>query len=887
MARDIRTNFVLDGEAKYKSALKSISLEMRLLDSELGKATAGLDKNADAMQFLSATSTSLQKKMDVQKQKIEAVAKELAETEKAYGENSDEAKRLAIALNKAESELGKMAKELTDNDRKMEELKRSTDDAGNEMKQFEKKIDSAGDKARDASCKFENFGSALKTGLVKGAQAAAVAVAAVGAAIGAVTVKSFNLAVEFETAFTSVKKTVEGTDEQMAELEKGIRDMAKEVPATAVEISAVAEAAGQLGIETDNILEFSRVMIDLGEATNITAAEGSALAAQFANVMQMDQSNFDRFGATIVDLGNNSATTEADILSMAQRLAGAGKQVGMSEADVLGFAAALSSVGIDAEAGGSALSKVMVEMQLAAQKGGKDLEDFASVAGVSAQEFAQMYKDDAAAAMTVFVEGLGTLEDRGQDALVVLDDMGITEVRMRDALLRASNAGDLFSDSLDTANTAWGKNNALSKEAEQRYATTASQMQILKNTVSDLGISFGQELLPTVRAVMSEISTALADGFQAEDISTIGDSISSVLVDILAGVGNALPEVAKVLTNLITSAVDIVSTILPELMPVLLDSAFVLLDSLLGAILENVDPIAEMVTQLVLGLADFIIDNLPMVIEAAIQLVLAVATGILEALPEMMPAIMSMLQTIVNVVLDNLPLIIQTGLALLVAVIQGLQDARPQLAEMVPEIVQTIVDVIIDNLPLIISAGVDIIGAVIEGVLAEKMTLLAALPEIVNGIIDKFAETDWAQIGVDILLGIGNGIANTVGSVVDKAVSAAQDIAGGIQDFFGIASPSKLMTEYGGFISEGLANGIDAKSGLAQDAIDGLLPPTLDAKVSAEMLSSSELGGTVKKTVEHTGVIRVEGANSEGQLVAVVDMIVNQLRRDAMMAGTS
>ena len=129
--------------------------------------------------------------------------------------------------------------------------------------------------------------------------------------------------------------------------------------------------------------------------------------------------------------------------------------------------------------------KVMVEMQLAAQKGGKDLENFASVAGVSAQEFAQMYKDDAAAAMTVFVEGLGTLEDRGQDALVVLDDMGITEVRMRDALLRASNAGDLFADSLDTANTAWGENNALSKEAEQRYATTASQMQILKNTVSD------------------------------------------------------------------------------------------------------------------------------------------------------------------------------------------------------------------------------------------------------------------------------------------------------------------------------------------------------------------------------------------------------------------
>ena len=114
MARDVRTSFVLDGEAKYKSALKGISLEMRLLDSELGKATAGLDKNADAMQFLSATSTSLQKKMDVQKQKIEAVAKELAETEKGISARTRTKQRgTGIVLNKLNLNSCKMAKELT------------------------------------------------------------------------------------------------------------------------------------------------------------------------------------------------------------------------------------------------------------------------------------------------------------------------------------------------------------------------------------------------------------------------------------------------------------------------------------------------------------------------------------------------------------------------------------------------------------------------------------------------------------------------------------------------------------------------------------------------------------------------------------------------------
>lgn len=769
MARDIRTSFVLDGEAKYKSALKSISLEMRLLDSELGKATAGLDKNADAMQFLTATSTTLQKKMDVQKQKIEAVAKELADAEKAYGENSEQAKKLAITLNKAESELGKMAKELTDNDRKMEELKRSTDDAGNELKQFENKVDSAGNEAKESAGKFDNLGGALKSGLVMGAEAAAVAVAALAAA----TVAAVNAVVDLAAESANWADELLTTSTQM-----GI---------SAETLQEWSYAARFIDTDTESMQKgMYRVVKAMGEATSagssyIQIADGLSVALydNNGNLKDSEQLFYDSIDA----IGQMTNETEREI---------------------------------------------------AAQE----------IFGKSYQEMIPLINAGS--------EGLRAYAQEAQSAGVILSDDVVGSLGAYDDVLQRVDA----------------QQDALKKS-------------FIVNFIPAL--TAGSDAL---MGIMSDASKALEDGFQAEDIATIGDSISGVLVEILAGVGSALPEVAKVLTNLITSAVNIVSAILPELMPVLLDSAFVLLDSLLGAILDNVDPIAEMVTQLVLGLADFIIENLPMVIEAAIQLVLAVATGILEALPEMIPAVMSMIQTIVIVVLENLPMIIQTGLALLVAVIQGLQEALPQLAGMVPEIVQTIVEVIIDSLPLIISAGIEILIAVIGGLIEAIPQLIAAIPQIITAIIDTFAETDWAQIGIDILTGIGNGIADAVGSVVDKAVSAAEDISGGIKDFFGIASPSKLMTEYGGFISEGLAKGIDAKSGLAQDAIDGLLPPTLDARVSAEMLSSSELGGTVRKTVEHTGVIRVEGVNSEGQFVAAVDMIVNQLRRDAMMAGT-
>src|SRR5690606_23181063 len=157
-----------------------------------------------------------------------------------------------------------------------------------------------------------------------------------------------------ESAFAGVEKTVDATEEELNALKKGIRDMAKEIPATTTEISKVAEAAGQLGIETDSILSFTRVMIDLGETTNLSAEEAATTLARFANVTKMSQKDFDKLGATIVDLGNNFATTEAEIAQMGMNLASAGTQIGMSQSDIMALATALSSVGLEAQAGGTA-----------------------------------------------------------------------------------------------------------------------------------------------------------------------------------------------------------------------------------------------------------------------------------------------------------------------------------------------------------------------------------------------------------------------------------------------------------------------------------------------------------------------------------------------------
>lgn len=305
-----------------------------------------------------------------------------------------------------------------------------------------------------------------------------------------------NSAIQFESAFAGVRKTVNGTEEDFAKLEQGIQDMAKTMPQSASDIAGVAEAAGQLGIQTDSILDFTKTMIMLGDATNLSSEEAATQLARFANIVQMSQDNFDRLGSSVVALGNNLATTEAEIVAMGMRLAGAGNQIGLTEAQIMSFAGALSSVGIEAEAGGTAFSQVMIELQSAVENGGETLEDFANVANMTSEQFAKAFKEDAAGAIVAFISGLNDTERLGKSTLGVIESLGMTEIRLRDTLLRAAGAGDLLSQSLEIGTTAWEENNALANEAEQRYATMASRLAMLKNRLNDVAMQVGDILMP-------------------------------------------------------------------------------------------------------------------------------------------------------------------------------------------------------------------------------------------------------------------------------------------------------------------------------------------------------------------------------------------------------
>lgn len=415
--------------------------------------------------------------------------------------------------------------EIADFKRQMDAARRSVSDVGDETgKQSQKATTALGRLVQSADKNRESW-DRIGTTLI------GFGVATVGA-LGLAT----KAAIDWESAFAGVRKTVDGSDAEIAALEGELRQLARTLPASHQQIAAVAEAAGQLGVAREDITAFTRTMIDLGETTNLTADEAAMSLAQFMNVMSTAGDDVDNLGAALVELGNNGASTERDILMMGQRIAGAGRQIGLTEGEVLGFASALASVGIEAEAGGSAISRVMIETRTAVDEGGAALETFARVSGMSAQQFATAFRDDAGGAVISFIQGLGRMEEQGQSTTPVLEELGFTDLRVADALRRAAADSDGFTEALRTGNAAFEANTALATEAAKRYETTAAQLQITKNNVTDAAIGFGEVLLPAVKGAseavrdLSEWLGGLDDGQKNAIVSAAGLAGGAALV---------------------------------------------------------------------------------------------------------------------------------------------------------------------------------------------------------------------------------------------------------------------------------------------------------------------------------------------------------------------
>lgn len=332
------------------------------------------------------------------------------------------------------------------------------------------------------------------------------------AAIGGLAVKS---AIDFETAFLGVRKEVDATNANMAALKKGILDMSREIPSSATEIAKIVEEASKLGVESDSVLQFARVMADMGTVSDMSAETATVAFAKLAKAAKMPQDQFDELASTTVALAGQLSISESKIVNMANKLASAGTQVGLTEHQILSISAALSSMGVKAEGGGQAFAQVLRDLAIAVANGGEKLQALNNIAGV---DFRQAFQENAANAVVLFLQRLEAFKKQGGEVSEALDKVGFSNDKVVQSLANTGEASQRLKDALIAGATEWSNNNELTRQAEMHYGTTASQLKILKNNLVAVGIVFGDLLLPG----LIKISKGLVDLTSSFYDSSIG-----------------------------------------------------------------------------------------------------------------------------------------------------------------------------------------------------------------------------------------------------------------------------------------------------------------------------------------------------------------------------
>lgn len=343
-----------------------------------------------------------------------------------------------------------------------------------------------------------------------------------------------NSAIQFESSMAAVKRTVGGDDSFLSSLGESFKDLSTEIPITQSELAGIATTAGQLGVAQDKVKQFSVTMAQLATTTDLSADNAATMSAQFANITGL--TDYERFGSVVAELGDATATTASKVLEMGQGMAASASQAGMSATDILAIAASVGSLGIEAASGSTSMSTLISTLNKSVETGDK-LQDFASVAGMTSDQFKRAWGENAVEAMNSFIQGLNDVERNGKSATVILDELGITNVRQVKAILGLASAGDLLSNTIAQSNRAWNENTALTDKASVMYSTTESKMTMMQNALGNLQIAIGDSLTPMLSSG-AEALTNLLDPITSfieqspelvQVISTIGASVGGML----------------------------------------------------------------------------------------------------------------------------------------------------------------------------------------------------------------------------------------------------------------------------------------------------------------------------------------------------------------------
>ncbi|WP_206601579.1 phage tail tape measure protein [Staphylococcus delphini] len=529
------------------SSTEQIRAKMQSFNDTLSLSRSNLTHAGESVKSYKNHLSVLNGNMTQQKNVLSELNAQYKFVASTQGKNSQEARELSsaivqqkIKINELESEIKQAStayKQLSVEQQRAQRLSATGFGRGIQS------VDKYKDSLRNVSAQMRSIGTGAFIYMT------VPTVAAIGGGIKA--------SVEWEQALAGVAKTTNMSGAELKRMGNEITSMSNKMPFAATEIAGVAESAGQLGVKKKDITAFTKTMLNMGVATNLTADEAATEFARFANAAKMPIKDVDRLGSTVTALGNTTATTEKEIVDMAQRLAGAGAQAGFSADQIMSISAAMSSAGIESEAGGTAMTQIFNKMTKAVAAGGGTLKSFAKTAGMSAEEFSTTWENNPSKALSMFVKGLSNTEGGAKGVLKALDSVGIKGVREADTIRRMANNHKLLDDALKTGAEGWKKNTALTNEAQIRYETMGSKLKVLKNTFINFLRTIGEALAPIV-IKLSDSLTNLFKRLQGTSdatkiVITVFGIMAAAIPPLLIGVGllaSAITNIAGAVTIL-------------------------------------------------------------------------------------------------------------------------------------------------------------------------------------------------------------------------------------------------------------------------------------------------------------------------------------------------
>lgn len=646
---------------------------------------------------------------------------------------------------------------------------------------------------------------------------------------------------DFETGLRGVKKTTGMTGRELKGFGNEISKMSTQIPISAKNLLGLSEVAGQLGIHGQkDLLAFTRVMAEMGSATNLAGEEGAASMAKFANIMGLDVGkNIRNVGDAIVRLGNNYATTENDIMMMSTRLAASGRLVGLTTPNVLGLATAMSSVGINAEAGGSAMSQVLNKLDKAVAEGGEKLEMFADVSGMSAQKFAKQWEDDPIKAVEAFMKGLDDTAKSGGNMNMILDSLGIKGIREANTVKSLSQNHELLSRAINESSKAYANGNDLAKEAAEAWDSFRNKLEKFKNTMNDIL----KDVFARIEPVLSksiEAVTQFASKWQ-ELSDTQKNALAGVILKVgvfaaafgpamkvggkfiqsmepvkgtLSNVGAAFSTFAKNTLGETVKNMGLACTIAGgkmQLLPQIVSNGVKLANLGLKALFP-----AAIIGAALVGLGALYTgfeDEINRVLEVAKtkgpEIIQNLGDGIVAKIPEFASKGAEIVSRLAETISANIPTILTVGANIVIALVESVGNNAGQLIGAAVQIIGSLLQGIIQNLPRLIVAGVQVIAQLIVGIVQNIPQIIQVAGNIITGLITGLGQSipqlfsagikivaelikglvmNFPQViatGAKIIVELGKAIIGAIGTIVGGVGSA-------IKGFFtSIFSPGK------------------------------------------------------------------------------------------------